>query len=368
MHSILSSALFLSVVPSVFAVKSCVFTKHEQIASGLSKCKNIRLQGIVAPTNNSIDLSNLQDNSVVTFAGKTSFAPTKFKSFRPIVFRGKNVTITMAPGGVIDGGGQVYWDSLGSNGGGPKPNTFFNVTLTGGSVIENLNIINLPVHGFSIENSSDLTIRNVTIDNRAGDAPNAISNGKAAAHNTDGFGVRSSKNIKIEHCTVHNQDDCVAVTSGNNITVTGVICTGSHGMSIGSVGGKADNEVANVLFKDSSLTKSSNGLRIKSNFNTTGHIANITFQNIVMSYVSSYGIVIQQDYLNGGPTGHPSNGVLIENIFFKNITGTQGDPLSVNYYVLCGEGSCKNFKFENVKITGGNNVSTCNFPETGCPK
>ena len=36
-----------------------------------------------------------------------------------------------------------------------------------------------------------------------------------------------------------NQDDCVAVTSGTNITVTGMTCSGGHGLSIGSVGGKS---------------------------------------------------------------------------------------------------------------------------------
>jgi polygalacturonase len=35
-----------------------------------------------------------------------------------------------------------------------------------------------------------------------------------------------------------NQDDCVAVTSGNNLTISNMYCDGGHGLSIGSVGGK----------------------------------------------------------------------------------------------------------------------------------
>ena len=35
-------------------------------------------------------------------------------------FGGANVTITSAPGAVIDGNGQAYWDGQGSNGGIPK--------------------------------------------------------------------------------------------------------------------------------------------------------------------------------------------------------------------------------------------------------
>lgn len=35
----------------------------------------------------------------------------------------------------------------------------------------------------------------------------------------------------------------------------------------------------------------------------------------------SYGIDIQQDYLNGGPTGEPTNGVIVKNITMNNIYG-----------------------------------------------
>jgi len=47
---------------------------------------------------------------------------------------------------------------------------------------------------------------------------------------------------------VLNQDDCVAITSGNNITVMDMFCDGGHGLSIGSVGGKSNNNVTNILF------------------------------------------------------------------------------------------------------------------------
>lgn len=53
----------------------------------------------------------------------------------------------------------------------------------------------------------------------------------------------------VSNITVYNQDDCVAITSGNNITVTDMYCVGSHGLSIGSVGGKANNNVTNILVR-----------------------------------------------------------------------------------------------------------------------
>lgn len=87
-----------------------------------------------------------------------------------------------------------------------------------------------------------------------------------------------------------------------------------------------------------------------------------------MEGITDYGIDVQQDYLNGGPTGIPSNGVVIENVVFKNITGTviTGEGNSTNYLVRCGT-ACRNFKFEDVAITGGGNVTSCNYPAEGCP-
>jgi polygalacturonase len=72
---------------------------------------------------------------------------------------------------------------------------------------------------------------------------------------------------------------------------------------------------------------------------------------------------VQQDYLNGGPTGIPTNGVDISDITFKNVKGTVASS-AYNYYILCGSGSCSNFTFSGTSITGGK--SSCNFPSSKC--
>ncbi|TVY50463.1 Polygalacturonase [Lachnellula cervina] len=345
----------------------CYCTEYSQIPTAVASCTEILLENIAAPDNSSIDLSKLQDNTKVTFSGFTTFGFTNSSSFEPMVFGGDNVTITAAKGAQIDGNGPAYWDGLGSNGGVPKPNHFITVSkMTGGSLIKLLHIKNWPVHLFSISGSSDLTLRDMILDNSAGDAPNNRSNGLAAAHNSDGFDISSCNNTLIANTTVINQDDCVAVTSGNNITVDRMYCSGGHGLSIGSVGGKANNVVANILFSNSQITNSQNGARIKTNYNTTGSIANITYSSIALTNISSYGIDVQQDYLNGGPTGDPSNGVSIENVLFRNVTGTAAES-AYDYYVLCGSGSCENFVFEEVDVAGGGKGASCNFPDSGCP-
>lgn len=134
-------------------------------------------------------------------------------------------------------------------------------------------------------------MQNIILNNTAGDATNSKSDGKAAGHNTDGFGYASSDNIILRDSKVYNQDDCVVITSGNNISVSNMYCYGGHGLSIGSVGGKSsnglrispdreqsanitiDNTVTNVVFKDSIVAAQENALRIKSNSDTTGLIS-----------------------------------------------------------------------------------------------
>lgn len=112
------------------------------------------------------------------------------------------------------------------------------------------------------------------------------------------------------------------------------------------------------------MLNTQNGARIKSNSNTTGYIANILFENIRVENASIYGIDIQQDYLNGGPTGHPTNSVQIRNVVMRNVTGTALKKAK-NYYILCGEGSCSNITMEDVHFTGGGQNSSCNFRTAG---
>ncbi|KAH6654996.1 family 28 glycosyl hydrolase [Truncatella angustata] len=344
---------------------ACIVTEYSAIAAAVANCTDIVLQDIFAPANSSINLTKLQAGSRVTFAGNTTFGDTPDHDFIPIQVSGTNLTITGAEGHVIEGNGAAYWDGLGSNGGGSKPNWMLKLSKVYSSTVSDLHIVNWPVHNIQITGSSGVTIDGLNLDNSAGFAPNDISDGLAAAHNSDGFGVASSDSISIINTRVINQDDCVAVTSGTNVLVDNVYCEGGHGLSIGSIGGKSNNTVNGVVFSNSRLVDSSNGARIKSNSNTTGEVYNITYKNITMSGITDYGLDVQQDYLNGGPTGEPTNGVKIANITFIDVTGTVTGDDAYNYYILCGDGSCTNFSYTNVQITGGN--ESCNYPASGCP-
>lgn len=130
-----------------------------------------------------------------------------------------------------------------------KPKFFQAHDLTD-SLIETITILNPPVQVFSINGVSNLELAYITIDASAGD-----SLGK----NTDGFDIGASDTVLIEYATVYNQDDCVAINSGTNIIFRNGYCSGGHGLSIGSVGGRDDNTVDTVSFTTSTVVDSVNG-------------------------------------------------------------------------------------------------------------
>lgn len=170
-----------------------------------------------------------------------------------------------------------------------RPDHFFTVSKAlGNSVIKDLYIQNYPTHCFSITGSNGLLMENIVLNNGAGNVPNARSSGLPAAHNSDGFDISSTNGMILRDSIVNNQDDCVAITSGDSIAVSGMACNGSHGLSIGSVGGKSNNNVTNISFKDSSCTNCQNGARIKSNYNTTGYIAKYAVMHERLLFQADY--------------------------------------------------------------------------------
>lgn len=218
------------------------------------------------------------------------------------------------------------------------------------SSITGLNVKNTPVQAFSINGANSLTLDHITIDNSAGDS--------AGGHNTDAFDIGSSVGVNITNANVQNQDDCVAINSGTNIHISGATCSGGHGVSIGSVGGRSDNTVKDVTVSDTTIVNSDNGVRIKTISGATGLVSGITYKNIVLKNIAKFGIVIEQDYLNGGPTGKPTNGVPITGVTLQGVTGTVSAS-ATDVYILCGSGSCSNWTWSGVSITGGKKSKSC---------
>ncbi|KAF7874171.1 hypothetical protein EAF04_002843 [Stromatinia cepivora] len=333
---------------------SCTFSGANGAAAAAkskTSCATIVLSGLTVPSGTTLDLTGLNSGTHVIFQGTTTFGFEEWSG--PLVsVSGTDITVTGASGSVLDGQGAKYWDGKGSNGGKTKPKFFYAHSLKGKSSINNIKILNSPVQTFSINGASGLTLSGITIDNSAGNS---------LGHNTDAFDIGSSSDIIISGANVQNQDDCLAINSGTSITFTGGICSGGHGLSIGSVGGRSDNVVSDVTIESSTVKNSANGVRIKTVSGATGSVSGVTYKDITLSGITSYGVVIEQDYQNGSPTGKPTAGVPITGVTLSNVHGTVTSS-ATNVYVLCAK--CSGWTWD-VNVTGGKTSTKCAGLPTG---
>lgn len=73
-----------------------------------------------------------------------------------------------------------------------------------------------------------------------------------------------------------NQDDCLAINKGTNITFQNNNCSGGHGISIGSITDSVT--VTNIKILNNIVTNSDNGLRIKTDAAASGStVSEITY-------------------------------------------------------------------------------------------
>ncbi|KKY38806.1 putative glycoside hydrolase family 28 protein [Diaporthe ampelina] len=348
--------------PSADKVKratSCTFSGSSgaSLASVSQKsCATIVLSSLVVPSGTTLDLSSLEDDTTVIFEGTTTWGYEEWAG--PLLqIEGKSITVQGASGAVLDGGGAKYWDGEGGSGGVTKPKFFYAHDLTD-STITNLHIQNTPIQAVSINNADGLTVTGMTIDNSAG-----TSKGK----NTDCFDIGSSSNVVITGANCYNQDDCVAVNSGTGITFENSVCSGGHGLSIGSVGGRSDNVVDTVTFYNNEVKDSVNGIRVKATEGDTGTIKGVTYQKITLSGITKYGILIEQNY-DGGDLdgGTASSGIPITGLTLDTISGS-GAVASSGYdvVVVCGAGACSGWTWTGVTVTGGKKYASCSNVPSG---
>lgn len=341
--------------PSDFTKRasSCTFTDASKASESASSCSSIVLKDIEVPAGETLDLSKAKDGSKITFEGKTTFGYKEWKG--PLIrFGGSDITITAAKDAVIDGEGSRWWDGEGTNGGKKKPKFMYAHKLED-STISGLHIKNTPVQAVSVQ-ANNLHLKDLTIDNSDGD-----DNG---GHNTDAFDISESNGVYITGATVKNQDDCIAINSGKNIEFSDGSCSGGHGLSIGSIGSRDENTVQNVTIHDSTISDSANGVRIKTKVDESGSVSDVTYSNIKLSGISDYGIVVQQDYKNGGSSGTPSSDIKVSSVTFDGITGSVDDD-AVPVYILCGDSSCSDWTWKSVDISGGEKSDDCENVPSG---
>ncbi|GMN36131.1 hypothetical protein TIFTF001_005777 [Ficus carica] len=171
--------------------------------------------------------------------------------------------------------------------------------------------------------------------------------------NTDGIYISSSSAVNISGANIMTGDDCIAVGAGSrNLWMERIKCGPGHGISIGSLGNSVNEEgVQNVTVTSSTLTKTQNGVRIKSWARpSNGFATDIVFRNLIMNNVSN-PIIIDQKYCPGNQgCPHQSSSVKISRVTYKNIVGTSATAVAMNLY--CSKNNpCKDIKLQDIKLT-----------------
>ncbi|KAE9980196.1 hypothetical protein BLS_007011 [Venturia inaequalis] len=283
-------------------------------------------EGTTYTIGKALDLTKLKKIDLV-IQGKIVFTPDNaywlanaFKhTFQKAVsfFQIGGTDVNVYGGGSLDGNGGAW------SGKGIRPILFAINGLKGGQ-ISDLNLLKSPQWFNLIRDSENVVYNNIQM------------NGKN--HNTDGWDTLNCNNIVIQNSVINNGDDCVSFKPGSiNVVVQGLICTGSHGISVGSLGqyaGQVDI-VENVIAYNITMNNASNGARIKSwaghgtmsgvgsGGGGSGRVNNITFEKFKVSGVVS-AITVTQCYGEKDPAAcaaDPSK-VTISNVLIKDFTGS----------------------------------------------
>ncbi|KAH7099562.1 pectin lyase fold/virulence factor [Auriculariales sp. MPI-PUGE-AT-0066] len=256
--------------------------------------------------------------------------------------------IVVDGGGVIDGNGQFWWDGLTTNSSLVRP-----IPLTvyqgDGVIIRNITMKQAPFWFNLVHTSKNVVYSDITI--------RTTSNGNKSS-NTDGWDTYRSNRVAIINSDIINSDDCVSFKpNSTNILVSNLNCTGSHGISVGSLGQYPQyiDIVENVTVRNVNLTNASNGVRIKvwAGANRgSGRVNNILYENTRVNNVDN-PLVFDQCYMtNATACAAQAARVDITNVTVRGITGTSsGSAKSLIASLICSPGAvCENIRVDDFSV------------------
>ncbi|OIW07003.1 hypothetical protein TanjilG_02637 [Lupinus angustifolius] len=188
------------------------------------------------------------------------------------------------------------------------------------SMVKEITSLDSMYFHYHVHRCSNLTFTGITIT-----APDH-------SPNTDGIHISVSDKVTVTSSTIGTGDDCVSIGhSSINTTVRDVTCGPGHGISIGSLGKRPDEEsVDGVTVTNCTFIKTTNGARIKTWIGTKpGEVKNVVYEDLIMEDVKN-PIIIDQSY-GGKKDRTPSNSVWkISNVHFRKIRGSTISDVAVS--------------------------------------
>lgn len=248
--------------------------------------------------------------------------------------------------GVFDGNGQAAWDEFAANSSLSRA-TMLLVAKSTNVVISNIYFKDAPnVFHSCNDDSSNVEYNNITLY--------AVSSSDNVAKNTDGWDIGPATYVTINGATVTNDDDCVAFKPGANyVTVLDITCTGSHGLSVGSLGRSGANTVENVYVNGATMVSSAKAVGIKlypggSEYGTAS-VSNVTWENIVVKDCD-YAFQVQSCYNEDDDycSENPSEATLTD-IVVKSMSGSTSGTDAIN--LDCPAGGTCGITMSDISVT-----------------
>ncbi|KAJ8070540.1 hypothetical protein OCU04_000914 [Sclerotinia nivalis] len=265
-------------------------------------------------------------------------------------------------GGTIDGNGQPWWDAFAKDSSLGRPILFVMNGINGASMSD-LKMKSPPNWFNFITGSQDVLISGMDLT--------AVTSNSHPVKNSDGWDTYLSSHITIQNSTILNTDDCVSFKpNSSSILIQNLACTGSHGISVGSLGqyvGVTDI-VEDIYIYNNTLSNASDAARIKVWAGAVpnkdgslpygaggggGVVKNVTYDG--MTVVSDdYSIELTSCYMQttANCNAYPTK-MVIQDVVFKNFVGvasSKHDP-KVGTLVCSSASSCINISAQNINIT-----------------
>ena len=97
------------------------------------------------------------------------------------------------------------------------------------------------------------------------------------------------------------------------------------------------------------------GVRIKTIYGDTGSVSEVTYQEITLSEITEYGIIVEQNYDDTSEAA--TTGVPITDFVLDGVQGTV-ESTGTDIYIVCGSGSCSDWTWTDVSVSGGKTSSS----------
>lgn len=337
------------------------------IASALADCGAsgtiVLPEGSTYHANSVLDLSScsgcdMQIEGLLQFTSSTAYWSGRMAMMLLKDVQGAKIR-SLTGNGVIDGNGQEAWDLFASNSSYERPTLLY---ISGGAdiVVSGLRQKDPPNVFISVNGGAQrVAFSELRMD--------ATSNSANPPKNTDGFDVGDSTGVTLYDIDVSNDDDCVAFKPGANyVTIKQITCTGSHGISVGSLGKTNDDTVRNVYASNVAMINSTKAAGIKTYPGGDGHgsstVSNVTFTGFTVRDCD-YAFQVQNcygeeaEYCESNPGDAQISDVVVKN--FSGTTSSKYDPTTAN--LNCGaDGTCGiTISDWTVKAPSGENQILC---------